>query len=123
MNPQQNQPPQNDQSFTATPNEQAIPPSQMPKQKKSPKKLALLFLVGPTVLILIAISIAAISNLTNSTTQSAPASGELFGDANPISAVLNVVVFLLGALGIFMWLPGIIIGVILMLNKGHHAKN
>jgi hypothetical protein len=122
MNPQPNQqPPSNSQPIVPpSPSNPQEQPQASPR--KLHKKLALMFLIGPTALILIAVILSAFSNFINSSSQPVPASGDLFGETNPISTVLNIIVFLLGALGILVWLPGIIIGLILLLNK-NHAKN
>lgn len=123
MNPQQDQQPQN----TPTPPIQ-VPPSPVteppqgptlppPAPKKSHKKLALFLLLGPTALLLLAVLLYAVSNFVSSAGQPAANSEELFAQPSPISAILNIFIFFLGVVGVIAWLPGVIIGVVLLSKK------
>lgn len=65
----------------------------------------LIFLLAPSALFVLALILAAVSNL-------------VFGTSNPSARVLvNVIVFLMGALVVLTWLPGIIAGIILLATR------
>lgn len=83
--------------------------------KKSYKKLGLVFLLGPTILFAVAIALSAIANLTAGSAQ--PTDANLFGEPSPLTSVLNVIVFLVGEVAALAWLPGIVIGIILLNKK------
>lgn len=103
MNPQ-------DQKDNTTPTQPPVAPSQPAAVQPivAPKRrtgLALLLLIGPSALIVFAIILAAVSNF-------------IFGTAdNPVRTIINVFVFLAGAVTILTWLPGIIIGIVLLAKK------
>lgn len=104
MNPQDEQ---NNTYTTTTPPSAPIQPAI--EQPATPKKrrtgLALLLLIGPSALIIFAIILAAVSNF-------------IFGEAeNPIRTIINVFVFLAGTVTILAWLPGIVIGIVLLAKK------
>jgi hypothetical protein len=124
MDPQQDQQLlQNDQPQpiptppSLQPTEQPLPKAPQISQKKSHKKLALTLLIGPTVLLIFAFILFAILNSINSAAHPAANSGELFGESNPVVTIINVLLFLLGTVGVLSWLPGIIIGAILLSKK------
>lgn len=105
MNPQQEQ-----QNISPQPTE--TPPAPVKKRRTG---LALLLLIGPSALIILAIIIAAVSNFIFSA--AAPATGDALFNEHPAHTIVNVVVFLMGAVSILSWLPGIIIGIILLAKK------
>jgi hypothetical protein len=114
MNPQQ------EQDTPSQPSEPTLveTPLNAPTQeesKKSHKKLGLVLLIGPSALLVLTFALYAISNLI--TNSAAPSSGELFAQPSPISSVINILLFLLGTVGVITWLPGIIIGIILLNKK------
>ena len=65
----------------------------------------LVFLIGPSALFVLALIIAAISNFG-------------FGAGNPpVRTFVNIIVFLMGAVVVLTWLPGIIAGIVLLATR------
>lgn len=87
----------------------------VPPAKKRHVKLALLLMIGPSVLLIAAIILGAVSNFAFSNTT--PAGDGLYPEDNPARTVINVIIYLAGAVTIITWLPGIIIGIILLNKK------
>lgn len=87
-----------------------------PAKPKSHTKLALVLLIGPTALFIAAIICYAVMNFIIGSTESST-STELFTEPNPVKTVLNVLLFLAGAISVLTWLPGIIIGIVLLAKK------
>lgn len=84
-------------------------------QKSNKIKLiwGLVCLLGPTLLIILSIAAYAITTVV-----SAPVdSNDLFTPASPGVRIVNIFLFLLGALAVATWLPGFIIGVILLATR------
>ena len=80
------------------------------------KKLALGLLIGPTVFLIIAILGYVIVNLiTHSVAPSTPTN--LSTEPSPLHTIANIILFLIGTVSIVAWLPGIIIGVVLLAKK------
>lgn len=93
-------------------------PGEMPQaSKKSHKVLGLVLLLGPTAFIILSILLYAILNFIFSSTAQPSTDGSLYGNQNPVQSILNILLFLAGAVGILLWLPGIIIGIILLAKK------
>ncbi|HMH70325.1 MAG TPA: hypothetical protein VK502_02910 [Candidatus Saccharimonadales bacterium] len=123
MNPQQQQP--NQPTAPSTPPVQTTPPIQpvdslqpetpVELPKKSHKKLALILLIGPTALLIVAILGSAIANVLAGSPEPDPSTG-LFAE-NPVKVVTNVILFLVGTITVITWLPGIIIGIVLLAKK------
>lgn len=78
------------------------------------KKLGVLLLVGPILLLVTAFVLTAIS----SSMSTEPVDGQLFGESSPIETFLNALAFLSGAIGLLTLLPGLIIGIIFLSKKG-----
>lgn len=74
----------------------------------------LVCLIVPSVLFIIALLLAAISNLAFS--NAVPAGDDLFL-TSPAQTAMNILVFALGAMSILTWLPGIIVGIILLVKR------
>ena len=100
----------------ATDQQPTIVPPEAPRAS-SHKKLALTLLIGPTVLFVVSILAYAIVNAIVGSAEPSPSSTDLFAPQNPITAVVNVILFLVGIVGILSWLPGIIIGIVLLAKK------
>lgn len=94
---------------------QAPTPTIVEAPKKSHKKLALLLIIGPTALFILAMVLYAISNFAFSSSQ--PTDGDLYGDVSPIKTILNIFLFLSSAVSILTWLPGLIIGIVLLAKQ------
>lgn len=93
--------------------------SPLPQQLDQQRKKKLLFwgvfcLVAPSVLFILGIILGLISNIMLS--QATPVEGELFA-SNPGQSIINIFIFLIGAVTILTWLPGIIIGIILLVKR------
>lgn len=81
------------------------------------KILALWLLIGPTALIVGSIILYAIANFILASTTPAPAEGEMFGSQSPIQSIVNIILFAIGGISVMTWLPGIIIGIILLTTQ------
>jgi hypothetical protein len=116
MNPQDEQ-----NNLNSTPQQTPSSPIQQPAagQQEAPKKrrtgLALLLLIGPSALLIFAIILGAVSNFIFSSTS--PTGDALYADNNPVRTIINVFIFLAGAVTVITWLPGIVIGIILLAKK------
>lgn len=128
--PQIEQPTQNSQPApVANYPQQQAPPQLEPQQpvaypehnvedptvaRKSRRKLVwgLVCLIAPTALLILTIFGSAIANFViSSQWTSAPE------NTPPIQTIVNVTVFLLGALAVASWLPGLIVGIILLSTR------
>jgi hypothetical protein len=70
------------------------------------KIAALWLLIGPTALIVVSIVLYAIVNFATA------------GSPSPaFSSIVNVILFLVGAISTLTWLPGIIIGIVLLTTQ------
>jgi len=105
---QQNQQPPADSQLTPA----AAPQIQAPK---SHKKLALWLIIGPSALFILTIVLFALSNFLFSASQ--PADGELFGETSPVKTIFNIVFFLGMAVSFITWLPGLVIGIVLLAKQ------
>lgn len=75
-------------------------------------------LVGPTVLIILTIMLYAAANfLFFSAAPETSADSDLFAQPSPAQAIVNVVLFLVGAFSTLTWLPGIIVGIVLLASR------
>ena len=64
----------------------------------------LICLIAPTALLIITIVFYAIAQVVT-------------GDLSTARTVINVLLFLLGSLAVFAWLPGIVVGIILLATR------
>ena len=106
----------------APPQQQTTPapgelPAQPPSAKKSHKVLGLFLLLGPTAFIILSIILYAVLNFIFSSTPQPSTDGSLYPDQSPVQSILNILLFLAGLVGMLAWLPGIIIGIILLAKK------
>ena len=97
-------------------------PTTQPVTKKMDgrKKLGLWFVIGPTALTIAGFLLYAIANTLVRAT--APAGDGLFGETGDISIILNVLLFLVGALGMALWLPLMIVGIIFLATPTQSAE-
>ena len=100
-------------------------------RKSNKRKLTwgIICLVGPTVLIIAALLLYAVLNFlffsaaaetpcpTDITGGACAPKDELFAQPSPAQTIANVVLFLIGAVGTLSWLPGIIVGIILLASR------
>lgn len=95
--------------------QQPGPVMQETVKKRNGRKIAgIVLLIAPTAMIVVSIALYAVMNLLfNMSTQSTG----LF-DAQPgIVTALNIVLFLLGGLGMLAWLPCLIVGIVLLATQ------
>lgn len=96
-----------------------LPPQPPVKPPASTKmtgrtKLALWLMIGPTALFIGAFLLLIIGNFIVSATATPAAAGELIATRSPVTTILNIFVFLAGAITVLTWLPGLITGIILL---------
>jgi hypothetical protein len=107
MEPQQNNEP------VFTPAQPAAHPTTSAKSKRT--VLALWLMIGPTALIVVTILLYAIMNFMFA--QATPAGDDLFAEQTAGQTIANIILFIVGAISVMTWLPGLIIGIILLATK------
>ena len=129
MNPNtytpQQQPQQQQQQQYQPQIEQPQPPQTpiVPKKKSTRTKLALWLMIGPTALSVFALLGYAllnfgISSITQSSaTECVADTCDLFPPSSPLQTIANVLLFLAGAISFLTWLPGMIMGIVLLATK------
>jgi Na+/proline symporter len=110
MNPQEPQEPNAQQPLEPS----YVQPLVAESPQKSKKRLALILIIGPTSLFILAIVVSIVSNLLFNTQMS---EGELFNQVPVGKTVFNIIIFLLSAVAFLTWLPGLIIGIILLAKQ------
>lgn len=85
---------------------------QQPKVNKRKVVWGLICLIGPTALLVVSFIGYALLNFLAGSAQ--PAEGELFTEEPAWKSIANIVLFLTGAITVLTWLPGIIVGIILL---------
>lgn len=80
-------------------------------QKSNKQKLTwgLVCLIGPSALLVGSLLLYAIVNFIFI--------GDASGDISPLKTIINVILFLIGAVVTLTWLPGIIVGIILLATR------
>lgn len=76
-------------------------------------KGALWLLIAPSAVIILDLILYALANWIFTATSPAPSS-ELFAPQTGASVITNTLLFFFGLIGILAWLPGIIIGIVLL---------
>lgn len=114
MDPQQqpNQPP-----TPVTPPQQAPivqPVAAVQTPVKSHKRLAISLLVVPTALFILSLILGLIAAQIGDTSAQ---DGELFAQVSPVKQILNILTFACAGIGFLTWLPGLIVGIILLAKK------
>lgn len=77
----------------------------------------LICLLGPTALIILAILLYALINFTINTSVPDTGSADLFAEPSPAQTIGNIVLFLTGAIAVLSWLPGIVVGIVLLATR------
>lgn len=77
-------------------------------------KGALWLLIAPTALIVLTFILFAVVNWIFSAVSPAPAEGQLFTEPSLGASIINVILFIVGMLATVAWLPGLIVGIILL---------
>jgi hypothetical protein len=110
MNPQE--PQQHDRPSTAS----QLAPIAPESHQKTRKRLALILIIGPTALFALAFIGAIVAKLVAGSAEPA-SSTDLFPQQSPLETIVNILFFLAGAIGILTWLPGLVIGIILLVKR------
>ncbi len=76
----------------------------------------LVCLIGPTALIVVTLLLYALVNFIVGTT-TPDATGALFEPPSIASRIMNVILFVVGAVSVATWLPGIIVGIVLLATR------
>ncbi len=80
-------------------------------------KGALWLLIAPTALFIVTFILFAVINLIFNQTMQLPADGEALAPTPLIVTITNIILFLTGVVSVITWLPGIIIGIVLLATK------
>lgn len=91
-----------------------IPAQTTPRASKRTLIWGLVLLIAPTVLIIASFVLFAIAS---SLPTSPAASGSLFNDPSPAARILNIIGMLASAIGGIAWLPGVVIGIVLLVKR------
>jgi len=101
--------------------EPATLPPQPPVQPSAPRKItgrtktALWLMIGPTALMIVAFLGYALINLAFATTTAATVTESApFGEQTVVQTIANVLLFLVAVVTFLTWLPGLIIGIVLL---------
>ncbi len=90
------------------------------KANKLKTTWGIICLVAPTALVIVSILAYAVINFIAGSQETAQvASDSLFSEAgaSPLRTIGNVILFAVGAITVVTWLPGIIIGIILLTTR------
>ena len=79
------------------------------QSNKIKTKWALICLIAPTALFVGSIILYAVVNFL--------LAGSPDADTSPVKTIVNVLLFLVGAVTVATWLPGIIVGVVLLVTR------
>ncbi|MFZ1250756.1 MAG: hypothetical protein WAR37_04900 [Candidatus Microsaccharimonas sp.] len=95
-----------------------------PAKKKIPSrtKKALILILAPTLMIIISFICFALINLVFNQTFWMKPDGEPVAETLLFVTILNIIFFTIGVVGIISWLPGIVIGGILLAKKPSSVK-
>lgn len=109
MDQQQSQPP----AYQPPTNQTTTTAHTMNKKRKT---LALWLLIGPTALVVASIILYAIINFITAATIPDHGTGAMFGTRSTLGTITNIALFLVSIVTFITWLPGIIIGIVLLAN-------
>ena len=90
------------------------------KTNKVKTTWAIICLVGPTALIVLSVVLYAVFNFIAGSQETASiASNTLFSEAgpSPLRTIGNILLFLVGIISILTWLPGIVVGIVLLATR------
>jgi len=94
-----------------------VEPTVQPQQRKMTgrTKTALWLMIGPTALMIVAFLGYALINLAFATTTAATVTESApFGEQTVVQTIANVLLFLVGVVTFLTWLPGLIVGIVLL---------
>ena len=80
-------------------------------------KAALWLMIGPTALIITVFILYAILNWLFGAAATTSTDGSLFGTTSPGVVIANIMLFIAGTITVITWLPGMIIGIVLLATK------
>lgn len=87
-------------------------------RKRDPKLTwGLVCLIGPTALIVVSIMAYAIANFIISSTAGPDMSSGILSEPSVGARIVNVILFIIGAISVITWLPGLIIGIALLATR------
>lgn len=101
-----------------TTNEQSLTQATPPKKKGV--LLPILLMIAPGLLIIASILLYAVANFFIGTAQpTVPADSSLFGEEapNPARAIINIFLFLMGAVAVLGVIPCFVLGLILLIKR------
>ncbi|AHB42403.1 hypothetical protein RAAC3_TM7C00001G0557 [Candidatus Saccharibacteria bacterium RAAC3_TM7_1] len=122
----------------SNPSVSASSSSNVTRSNKRKLTWGLVCLIGPTALLIAALLFYAIANFTFASMTPPPdpsgvacTNDPLAGVCAPVSdyeppvlrTIMNVILFLIGAVATIAWLPGIILGIVLLATRRPNAKN
>ena len=80
-------------------------------------KTALWLMIAPTALFVATFILYAIVNFITAAAAPEPEAGQLFSNDGGGVVIVNVLLFLAGVVSFLTWLPGLIIGIVLLATK------
>ena len=97
---------------------QPTDPAARARVNKLKFRWGLIALIGPTALLIITLTAYAVINFALSTnTTSTMDSSTMFASTAPITTVVNIILFVVSAVVVLTWLPGIIAGIVLLATR------
>ena len=111
-----------EQTPTPTPNPAPTPtptpaPNYSTGKMTGRTKAALWLMIAPTGLFIVTFILYAITNFIATATAPEPEAGQLFSNGGGGVVIVNVLLFLTGVVSFITWLPGLIIGIVLLATK------
>ena len=101
-----------------TPTPTSTPAPNYPTGKMTGRtKAALWLMIAPTALFVVTFILYAIANFITTATAPEPEAGQLFSNDGGGVIIVNVLLFLAGVVSFLTWLPGLIIGIVLLATK------
>lgn len=113
----QNSQPQQSDDAASHETSQAVPAPAQPAPAARSRKLkiwGIVLLVGPTALFVLTIVLYALVSLISPAATPTQNPDALFAEQPVGKSIANTILFLIGTVSVLTWLPGIIIGVILL---------
>lgn len=101
---------------SAEPQAPAYQPPTTTHRRNTRKIAAIWLLVGPTALLVFSILAYALANFIFASTVSS-SNTELLGQQPIGTTIVNLALFVVGLVGVIAWLPGIIIGIVLLATQ------
>lgn len=90
------------------------PASKLAPKRNKRKIVGIILAFGPTLLIIASLLLYATANFFTTSNSS---SSDLFGETSLLQSIVNICLFLMGVTGVISWLPGLIVGIVLLTTK------